>query len=67
MEGSGESVIAQPLEEIVGNQKGLDNVVGGTLDLGARPWTALAVIMFTMLLAATAVYFRMFRRDEVFS
>jgi len=30
------SVIAQPLEEIVGCQKGLDNVVGGGLDLGAR-------------------------------
>ena len=28
---------------------------------------ALAVIMFAMLVAATAVYFRMFRRDEVFS
>jgi hypothetical protein len=30
------SVIAQPMEEIVGNPKGLDNIVGGTLDLGAR-------------------------------
>ena len=30
------SVIAVPLEEIVGCQKGLDNVVGGGLDLGAR-------------------------------
>lgn len=30
------TVIAQPLEEIVGCQKGLDNVVGGGLDLGAR-------------------------------
>ncbi|HEV7384766.1 MAG TPA: hypothetical protein VGN89_07790, partial [Phenylobacterium sp.] len=30
------SVIAQPLEEIVASQKGLDNVVGGGLDLGAR-------------------------------
>jgi hypothetical protein len=30
------SVIAEPLEEIVGCQKGLDNVVGGGLDLGAR-------------------------------
>jgi hypothetical protein len=30
------SVIAQPLEEIVGCQKGLDNVVGGGLDLGGR-------------------------------
>jgi hypothetical protein len=30
------SVIAQPLEEIVGCQKGLDNIVGGGLDLGAR-------------------------------
>jgi len=30
------AVIAQPLEEIVGCQKGLDNVVGGGLDLGAR-------------------------------
>ena len=30
------SVIAEPLEEIVGSQKGLDNVVGGGLDLGAR-------------------------------
>jgi hypothetical protein len=29
-------VIAEPLEEIVGCQKGLDNVVGGGLDLGAR-------------------------------
>jgi hypothetical protein len=29
-------VIAQPLEEIVGSNKGLDNVVGGALDLGAR-------------------------------
>jgi ABC-type sugar transport system permease subunit len=28
---------------------------------------ALAVIMFAMLLAATAVYFRMFRTEEVFS
>jgi len=30
------SVIAEPLEEIVGSQKGLDNVVGPGLDLGAR-------------------------------
>ena len=30
------AVIAEPLEEIVGCQKGLDNVVGGGLDLGAR-------------------------------
>ena len=30
------SVLAEPLEEIVGCQKGLDNVVGGGLDLGAR-------------------------------
>jgi hypothetical protein len=30
------SVIAEPLEEIVGCQKGLDNIVGGGLDLGAR-------------------------------
>jgi hypothetical protein len=30
------SVIAQPLEEIVGCQKGLDHVVGGGLDLGGR-------------------------------
>jgi hypothetical protein len=30
------SVIAEPLEEIVGCQKGLDDVVGGGLDLGAR-------------------------------
>ena len=30
------NVIAQPLEEIVGCNKGLDNVVGGALDLGAR-------------------------------
>jgi hypothetical protein len=29
-------VIAEPLEEIVGCPKGLDNVVGGALDLGAR-------------------------------
>ncbi len=28
---------------------------------------ALAVIMFAMLIVATAVYFRMFRSDEVFS
>jgi multiple sugar transport system permease protein len=35
--------------------------------LQAGMGAALAVIMFTMLLAATAVYFRMFRRDEVFS
>lgn len=30
------SVIAQPLEEIVGCEKGLDNILGGGLDLGAR-------------------------------
>ncbi|MGZ3403826.1 MAG: hypothetical protein ACXWKN_12040 [Phenylobacterium sp.] len=30
------SVIAEPLEEIVGSQKGLDNIVGASLDLGAR-------------------------------
>ncbi len=30
------SVIAEPLEEIVGCEKGLDNVLGGNLDLGAR-------------------------------
>jgi hypothetical protein len=30
------SVIAQPLEEIVGCDKGLDNILGGGLDLGAR-------------------------------
>ena len=30
------SVLADPLEEIVGNQQGLDNVVGGSLDLGGR-------------------------------
>src|ERR1700759_520682 len=30
------SVIAQPLEEIVGCEKGLDNVLGGSLDLGGR-------------------------------
>lgn len=30
------SVIAEPLEEIVGCNKGLDNIVGGNLDLGAR-------------------------------
>ncbi len=30
------SVIAEPLEEIVGSQMGLDNIVGGGLDLGAR-------------------------------
>ena len=30
------SVLAEPLEEIVGCQQGLDNVVGGGLDLGAR-------------------------------
>ncbi|MFI4965185.1 MAG: hypothetical protein ACHP9T_07430 [Caulobacterales bacterium] len=30
------SVIAEPLEEIVGCQQGLDNVVGDGLDLGAR-------------------------------
>jgi multiple sugar transport system permease protein len=35
--------------------------------LQAGMGAALAVIMFTMLLTATAVYFRMFRRDEVFS
>jgi multiple sugar transport system permease protein len=35
--------------------------------LQAGMGAALAVIMFTTLLAATAVYFRMFRRDEVFS
>ena len=35
--------------------------------LQAGMGAALAVIMFTMLLAATAVYFRMFRREEVFS
>ena len=29
-------VITEPLEEIVGSQKGLDNVVGGDLDLGGR-------------------------------
>jgi hypothetical protein len=29
-------VVAEPLEEIVGCPKGLDNVVGGALDLGAR-------------------------------
>jgi ABC-type sugar transport system permease subunit len=28
---------------------------------------ALAVIMFAMLLGATAVYFRLFRSEEVFS
>jgi multiple sugar transport system permease protein len=35
--------------------------------LQAGMGAALAVIMFVMLLAATAVYFRMFRTDEVFS
>ena len=35
--------------------------------LQAGMGAALAVIMFAMLVAATAVYFRMFRRDEVFS
>ncbi|HEX3365070.1 hypothetical protein [Phenylobacterium sp.] len=30
------SVIAEPLEEIVRHEKGLDNIVGGSLDLGAR-------------------------------
>jgi multiple sugar transport system permease protein len=35
--------------------------------LQAGMGAALAVIMFAMLLAATAVYFRMFRSDEVFS
>jgi hypothetical protein len=30
------AVIAEPLEEIVGCPQGLDNVVGGSLDLGAR-------------------------------
>jgi multiple sugar transport system permease protein len=35
--------------------------------LQAGMGAALAVIMFVMLLAATALYFRMFRSDEVFS
>jgi hypothetical protein len=39
-EGSGRtlalSVIAEPLEEIVRHERGLDNIVGGSLDLGAR-------------------------------
>jgi multiple sugar transport system permease protein len=35
--------------------------------LQAGMGAALAVIMFTMLLAATAVYFRVFRSEEVFS
>ena len=35
--------------------------------LQAGMGAALAVIMFAMLVIATAVYFRMFRRDEVFS
>lgn len=39
-EGSGRalalSVIAEPLEEIVRHEKGLDNIVGGSLDLGGR-------------------------------
>jgi multiple sugar transport system permease protein len=35
--------------------------------LQAGMGAALAVIMFAMLLAATAVYFRVFRREEVFS
>jgi len=35
--------------------------------LQAGMGAALAVIMFVMLLAATAVYFRLFRSDEVFS
>jgi hypothetical protein len=30
------AVIAEPLEEIVRHEKGLDNIVGGALDLGAR-------------------------------
>ena len=30
------TVITEPLEEIVGSEKGLDNVVGGDLDLGGR-------------------------------
>ena len=30
------SVLAEPLEEIVRHEKGLDNIVGGSLDLGAR-------------------------------
>jgi hypothetical protein len=30
------SVIAEPMEEIVGCSKGLDNVVGGALDLGGK-------------------------------
>ncbi|MBS0363265.1 MAG: hypothetical protein JSR98_17960 [Proteobacteria bacterium] len=29
-------VIAEPLEEIVRHEKGLDNIVGGSLDLGAK-------------------------------
>ena len=43
------SVIAQPLEEIVGCEKGLDNVLGGGLDLGAR------LAAMTRLAAATVV------------
>lgn len=35
--------------------------------LQAGMGAALAVIMFAMLVVATAVYFRMFRRDEVFT
>jgi multiple sugar transport system permease protein len=35
--------------------------------LQAGMGAALAVIMFAMLLAATAVYFRMFRTEEIFS
>lgn len=35
--------------------------------LQAGMGAALAVIMFVMLLAATAVYFRMFRREETFA
>jgi hypothetical protein len=39
-EGAGRAlalaVIAEPLEEIVRHDKGLDNIVGGSLDLGAR-------------------------------
>ena len=30
------TVLAEPLEEIVRHEKGLDNIVGGALDLGAR-------------------------------
>ena len=51
-------------EQYIEEEEGAINKLPGALGVMA---TALAVIMFAMLLVATAIYFRMFRTEEVFS